>query len=518
MNCGRVPQCRLRAGATVNKFIRHPWSVISPRYYSVVRGRSPFIAIIGSGPAGFYTAQRLMRKLSGTQIDMYEGLAAPFGLSRYGVAPDHPEVKECEKSFEDVAKDPNFKFYGNLSVGSRGVVGGFHGCAVRLSSLLRNYDGIVFAYGSSKDRILGVPGEDMKGVYSAREFVAWYNSHPSFSEIDFPQLREAEEATIIGQGNVALDVARMLLTPVDELRKTDMADYALEALSRSRIRRVHLVGRRGAMQAAFTRKELRELQELYPKAYLQSQHFPADLLPPKVTDRVKKRMLQTFHALREMSPSADPEAKSWSLDFLLSPTSFYGSGSVEGTAFAVNQLSDPFADNAKAIATDESVKIPSQLVFRSIGYKAVPLDGFAELNIGFDTRKGCILNDGMGRVGSTETLDEKPVAIPGLYCVGWAKNGPIGKIVNTFQDANDTAENIIADWKSGSRFLSDSQAEPPQGMSKVQEDIDTNLSDIVSWEDWVRVDTQERLEGQALGKPRVKMVAHKELSQEAKVP
>ncbi len=224
------------------------------------------VALVGSGPAGFYTAHRVMSRLQ-AKVDMYEALPVPFGLVRFGVAPDHPEVKvgkratahiasfsgrwltrllqNCQAKFEEVAASDDFTFIGNMSIGSSS--GHAEGASIPLATLMRHYHAVVFAYGASRDRTLGIPGESLGGVYSAREFVGWYNGLPEHAGLA-PDLTRGDEAVVVGQGNVALDVARMLLEDVDALRKTDMAEYALEALSRSRVRRVHVVGRRGPMQ------------------------------------------------------------------------------------------------------------------------------------------------------------------------------------------------------------------------------------------------------------------------------
>lgn len=196
------------------------------------------LAIIGSGPAGFYAASRVISRVEGALVDMYERLPVPFGLVRFGVAPDHPEVKNCQDKFASVAKSPRFNFIGNIAVGQD----------LPLRALVRHYDGILLAYGASKDRALNIPGEStLTGIYSARAFVGWYDGLPQFAGLD-PDLTVGEDAVIIGQGNVALDVARMLLSDIDVLRRTDITGYALEALSKSRVRRVRIVGRRGPMQ------------------------------------------------------------------------------------------------------------------------------------------------------------------------------------------------------------------------------------------------------------------------------
>lgn len=188
-----------------------------------------------------------MTKIPGAKVDMYEALPVPFGLVRFGVAPDHPEVKNCQERFEEVASSPDFTFIGNVSVGSRSDH--LDGSSISLASILRHYHAVVFAYGASKDRALGIPGEDLDGVYSARAFVGWYNGLPEYADLA-PDLTQGDEAVIVGQGNVALDVARMLLEDVDVLRKSDIAAHAIETLAKSRIKRVHIVGRRGPMQVS----------------------------------------------------------------------------------------------------------------------------------------------------------------------------------------------------------------------------------------------------------------------------
>lgn len=210
--------------------------------YSTAASKKPFrIAIIGSGPAGFYTAYRLMNKIQDAVVDMYEQLPVPYGLVRFGVAPDHPEVKNCEEKFEEVAESSRFNYIGNVKVGYD----------VDLVKMKPHYDAILFSYGASEDRKLGIPGEDLKGVYSAREFVGWYNGLPQFQHLA-PDLQAGEQAVVIGQGNVALDVARILLTPVETLRSTDITEQAIQTLSQSRIRSVKVVGRRGPLQVSRT--------------------------------------------------------------------------------------------------------------------------------------------------------------------------------------------------------------------------------------------------------------------------
>lgn len=236
------PRCR--EYHHVDNASRRRWSPEVPvtanigRQYSTTGSRRPLrLAIIGSGPAGFYTAHRVMKKLADVKVDMYEQLPVPYGLVRFGVAPDHPEVKNCEDTFEEVASSPRFNYIGNVKVGRD----------VELVQLKPHYDAILFAYGASEDKPLGISGENRPGVFSAREFVGWYNGLPEFRNLR-PDLEEGDQAVIVGQGNVALDVARILLTPVDTLRGTDIAGHALEALSHNKIKSVKVVGRRGPLQ------------------------------------------------------------------------------------------------------------------------------------------------------------------------------------------------------------------------------------------------------------------------------
>ncbi|KAI5290338.1 hypothetical protein KEM55_008612 [Ascosphaera atra] len=318
--------------------------------------RPPRIAIIGSGPAGFYAAHRLISKVDDARVDMYEKLPVPFGLVRFGVAPDHPEVKNCEDKFTEVATSPRFTFIGNLSLGIH----------LPLHTLRPHYDAILFAYGASHDRPLGsaTAGLPPNLIHSARAFVGWYNGLPEHRHLAI-DLSQGEEALIIGNGNVALDVARVLLSDVDALRKTDIAEHALEELARSRVRRVRLVARRGLMQAAFTIKEARELLHLPGVAFdpIPATRFPA---PDEVAKlpRAQKRLLDL---LSKGSPTPHaPGRKSWSLDFLLSPVQFIPNPSgtaLRGAWFGQMQLdpSDPYSKTARVSPVSSPSDRPADL-------------------------------------------------------------------------------------------------------------------------------------------------------------
>ncbi|GFP58196.1 probable NADPH:adrenodoxin oxidoreductase, mitochondrial [Trichoderma asperellum] len=486
----------------------------SVRKFSVSRcvsrhADAPFrLAVIGSGPAGFYTAYRVMSKLPQARVDMYEALPVPFGLVRHGVAPDHPEVKNCQEKFDEVATSRNFTFVGNVSIGLPGHRS--EHCTIPLKVLTSHYDSILFAYGASEDKKLHIPGESsLNGIYSARQFVGWYNGHPDCTELA-PDLSRSEEAVIIGQGNVALDVARILLEDVDVLRKTDISETALAQLAQSRVKRVHVVGRRGPMQAAFTIKEVRELMKLSDVAF----HGVNNSLIPEALDtlpRAAKRLMEVLRKGTPTSPSNTP--KSWSLDSCLSPKAFVGSrlnpSHVGGTEFYVTKLEDPFNPRSSVVLTEETMTLPSDIAFRSVGYKSVALPGFAEAGIHFDEKRGVIKNDGVGRAIQLPTdtgssIETQPSALPGVYCAGWVKNGPTGVIASTMRDAFITGDAVVQDWLSGAPFLGSSANGTAEGWAAVSADVGALSNQVVTWDQWRQIDQAERERGSEKGKERDK--------------
>ncbi|KAJ5666651.1 hypothetical protein N7462_011060 [Penicillium macrosclerotiorum] len=494
-------------------------------FYSVSRrlsshaapdSRSPRIAIVGSGPAGFYAAARLLSKEQSAMVDMYEKLPVPFGLARYGVAPDHPEVKNCEDKFTEVATSPRFNFVGNIDLGND----------LPLAALKPHYDAILFAYGASKDKELEIPGEQaLRSVYSARAFVGWYNGLPEHRDLQ-PDLTSGEDAVIVGQGNVALDVARILLSGVDALKNTDIADYALETLSRSKIKRVRVVGRRGPLQASFTIKEVRELLQLPSVSF---DPIPKDVFPPEEVinglPRAQKRLMQ----LLGKGSANDPQTatKSWSLDFLLSPDSLHWSPihpyHLSHTKFSRNELdpADPHSPSAKVSPKYLSsgklamVNLSSSVFFRSVGYKSLPLPGLEDLGIQFDAKRGVIPNDGFGRVkgrsgdGEPRELPDGSLisSLPGLYCAGWVKRGPTGVIASTMTDAFTTADTLIQDLASHSSsgtLLNTPENSSGLGWDGVKPEAARLGLRPTSWQDWQRIDAVERERGQQKGKARDK--------------
>lgn len=423
-------------------------------------------------------------------------------------------MQNCEDKFTEVASSPNFTFIGNVAVGH--APAHRHGHSVALATLLRHYDAIVFAYGASKDRTLNIPGEaSLARIYSAREFVGWYNGLPEFSALA-PDLTQ-EEAVVIGQGNVALDVARILLEDVDRLRATDMAEYAVAALAQSRVRRVRLVGRRGAMQAAFSTKELRQQMNLPGVGF---EPVDKELIPPdlKKLPRALKRRMEVL--LKGSGPSWQQQPKKWSLDFCLSPHSFQpdvrDTSAVGSTTFQRNHLTDTHDPEARveSSSAEGEVTFESPLVFRSIGYKSEPLPEFKSLGIAFDQRKGVIGNYGeSGRVSAIADTDVSKRHFPGLYCAGWVKRGPTGVIASTMEDAFETAQGIVHDWQTGEEFLGtrfavkDREAQSA-GWEGVKSEGGSELAKcVVDWNGWLAIDRAEKELGEKRGKKREKASA-----------
>ncbi|KAF8476218.1 hypothetical protein BDZ91DRAFT_648670 [Kalaharituber pfeilii] len=490
------------------------------------------MAVIGAGPAGFYTAYRVQSKLPDAKIDMYEALPVPYGLVRFGVAPDHPEVKNCQDKFAEVALHPNFTYVGNCPIGDTPG-------SLPLPLLASHYDALVLSYGASKDRKLNVPGEDtLGGIYSARDFVGWYNGLPEHRDLN-PDLQADEGAVVIGHGNVALDVARMLLCPVERLTRTDITEYALEALARSRVRRVRVVGRRGPMQAAFTIKELRELFTLPNVSF---HPIPSSLLPPPESisafPRAQKRILQMLHqhssASSLPSSSTNPTtSKSWSLDFLLSPTAFFSlptnSTCLSSIEFRCTTLSgpDPYSPTCPVSPTTETMTFPTSLAFKSIGYLSLPLPGASSLGIPFNPKLGLIPNEG-GRVvipvetGPPDFVETGTIRVPGVYVSGWVKRGPTGVIASTMYDAFETGDAVIEDWVGGGEgsggksvefmeFGGAGTGEERRGWEAMEGIAKERGIRRVSWEEWRKIEEAEKQRGKRGGKEREKFARVEEM-------
>ncbi|KAJ3415999.1 hypothetical protein HDV05_003596 [Chytridiales sp. JEL 0842] len=444
------------------------------------------VAIIGSGPAGFYTADHLLRTKN-VLVDMYEKLPVPYGLIRFGIAPDHADAKNVIHKFEKLAEDPNFRFIGNVSLNKD----------IHLPELRQAYDSVIISTGATHEKFLGLPNErETKGVFSAQEFVHWFNGYPDyqFKNLD---LEGTDTVAVVGQGNVALDLARMLVTPVDLLRKTDTPEHVLESLAKSRIKNVHLIGRRGPLQVACTAKELREMMHLPTVKF----HMDSQTLKDAITEseahlkaypRPKKRLLDIFsYGLSNPPPTTE---KIWSMQFKLTPTELLTANKqLVGLRLAKNILvGTPPAISAKK--TEETVDIPCGILIRSIGYKAVPIDGLP-----FDETSGVVPNDD-GRVldgdASTTSIGNQ---MPGLYVAGWLKRGPVGVIAATMYDAFETADSLLADIQTAP------QSSKP-GFDHINDLLRARCVRSVDFKDWKKIDEEEVRRGDALGKPREKIL------------
>lgn len=455
---------------------------------------SPKVCIVGSGPAGFYTAQHLLKARQDVEVDIYERLPVPFGLVRFGVAPDHPEVKNVINTFTQTAKHSRCNFYGNVNVGND----------VSMEELQQAYHAVVLSYGAEGNRRLGVPGEDLAGVYSAKDFVGWYNGLPSCQELK-PDL-SCETAVILGQGNVALDVARILLSPIDILKKTDITKPALEALAQSQVRRVLIVGRRGPVQVACTIKELREMVNLpdtKPEMVPSDYEGVADAI--KTLPRPRKRLTELLLKTALETPSEEEQerrnkaSRIWGFRFFRSPVEILpdpDNNRTAGLRLAVNRLEGE-GEGARSVLTGEVEDVTCGLIISSIGYKSLPIDP----RVPFDSHRAIVPNS-MGRVQQAA----------GLYCSGWLKTGPTGVIATTMNNSFDTARSLVEDMHSG--VLDTSAARP--GSQSIQGLLEKRGVKPVVFSDWEKIDGVETSRGQVVGKPREKLLSVKEMLQVAR--
>ncbi len=428
------------------------------------------VAVVGSGPAGFYAAAALLASDLEVDVDVIERLPTPWGLVRLGVAPDHPNIKAVSRAFEKTALQPGFRFFGNVEVGRD----------VSPEELRGLYDAVVYAVGAQTDRQLGIPGEDLPGSWAATEFVAWYNGHPDFQQLEFDLSHE--RAVVIGNGNVALDVARMLALTPEELAPTDTTDAAIAAINAAGIREILVVGRRGPVQAAWTPVEVGELGELagadivVDPAQLELDAASAaelEAAPPTV-----KRNVEHLREYAARAPAGKPRAIR--LRFLASPVAILGEGRVEGIELVRNELVD-----GRAVATDDRETIDCGIVFRSVGYRGVGLGG-----VPFDERAGTIPNEG-GRVE------------PGLYAAGWIKRGPSGVIGTNKKDATETVGLLLEDARAGRL--------PRRGEGTLEGLLATRDAEAVLYAGWEAIDRAERTAGEPHGRPRVKLATWDEL-------
>jgi ferredoxin--NADP+ reductase len=448
------------------------------------------VAIVGSGPSGFYAAGHLLKSKShpdlNVQVDVYDRLPTPWGLVRGGVAPDHPNIKAVSRVYEKTAAHPEFRFFGNVEYGTQ----------LTHDDLHARYHAIIYAVGAQTDRRMGIPGEDLPGSWAATEFVAWYNGHPDYRDLEFDL--SCERAVVVGNGNVAADVARMLALTREELAQTDVADHALDVLAESAIREVVVLGRRGPAQAAFTNPELLELGEM----------TDADVVvDPRDTevDPLSRAWLESDAASSTQRKNVEiltgyagrvPEGKRRRivLRFLVSPLELLGAERVEGIRICRNELRDE-GTGLRACSTDTIEELGCGIVFRSIGYRGTPVQGLP-----FDEARGTVPHEA-GRI-----LDEHGAQLRGDYVVGWIKRGPTGIIGTNKRDAQETVDELFEDLDAG-------RLNEPANPSRdsLEELLAERAPDHVTYSGWEAIDAAEKAAGEPHGRPRVKLTRTEEL-------
>lgn len=444
-------------------------------------------AIVGTGPSGFYAAEALLKALPDCRIDLIDRLPTPYGLVRGGVAPDHQKIKSVTRVFDRIAGHDSVRFIGHVEVGRD----------ITAAELNHHYDAVLYAVGASSSRELGIPGENLPGSHAATELVGWYNGQPDHrcAKFDFA----CSAAAVIGLGNVAVDVTRILSRRPEELNQTDIARHAVVELEDSQVRTVHVLGRRGPVQAAFTTPELRELGELPDVEIVVD---PADLVLDSASarsldlldDRTTRKNLEVLRGWSERRPTGAP--RKIHFHFCVSPVEIFGETRVEGIRMVRNRLERDGSGRVRAVATDLELELEVGLIFRSVGYRGTEIPGLP-----FDKSHGVIPNAG-GRVVEHEGSH---TAIPGVYACGWIKRGPSGVIGTNKTDASETVDNLLADWVAGR--LSHDQ-ESTADLTEVLRDRNVRFT---TWDDWQILDRLETERGASNGRPREKFTTLDEM-------
>jgi ferredoxin/flavodoxin---NADP+ reductase len=446
------------------------------------------VAIVGSGPSGYFAAASLLKFADArksqddadVRVDMLEMLPTPWGLVRSGVAPDHPKIKSISAQFEKTALDPRFRFFGNVVVGEH----------LLTAELAEHYDAVIYAVGAQSDRSLHIPGEDLPGSVAAVDFVGWYNAHPHFEEMA-PDLSTGR-AIVVGNGNVALDVARILVTDPDLLATTDIADHALKSLHDRGVEEVLIIGRRGPLQAPFTTLELRELGDLEGLGDVDVIVDPADFadISDDDVEAAGKTVRNNIKVLRGYAEREPKGAKRRIVfRFRTSPIEIKGEGKVESIVLGRNELVD---DNGRIVAKDtgERDEVPAQLVVRAVGYRGVPTPGLP-----FDDKTGTIPHTA-GRVDGSRNE----------YVVGWIKRGPTGVIGSNKKDSQETVDTLLSDLSEAE--LADFGADHSE---KLVEWLLERQPKLITDDHWKLIDDYERSAGEPHGRPRVKVCSVAEL-------
>jgi ferredoxin/flavodoxin---NADP+ reductase len=445
------------------------------------------VAIVGSGPSGFFAAASLLKFADlpdsdrDVRVDMLEMLPTPWGLVRSGVAPDHPKIKSISAQFDKTAADPRFRFFGNIKVGEH----------ITPAELAQRYDSVVYAIGAQSDRALHIPGEELPGSVAAVDFVGWYNAHPHFDGMA-PDLAGGR-AVVVGNGNVALDVARILVSDPQALANTDIADHALASLDTRGVEEVVVIGRRGPLQATFTTLELRELGDLEGLGDVDVILDPADFdgITDEDLEAAGKTVKQNIRVLRKYVDEQPREAKRRIVfRFCTSPIELRGEDRVESIVLGRNELVRDADGRMVAKDTGDREELPVQLVVRAVGYRGVPTPGLP-----FDERSGTIPHTG-GRIDGSSNE----------YVVGWIKRGPSGVIGSNKKDSQDTVDTLLEDLRAG-------------GVDERGSDYDRELAEwllehqpaLVTGDHWQLIDAHERAAGESVGRPRVKLASVAEL-------
>jgi len=436
------------------------------------------VAVVGSGPSGFFAVDALYKATFKFEIDMFDRLPSPFGLVRYGVAPDHQKIKNVIKVYEKDALDQRFAFFGNVNVGQD----------ITIAEMQTFYDAIIFACGAETDKPLGVPGENLTGSHTATEFVGWYNGHPDYQNSSFDLSHPS--AVVVGLGNVAMDVARILAKTVDELKTTDITQKALDVLGQSKIKEIHIVGRRGPIQSAFTPAEIKEFHELNHATPVVN---PQDLVlneasQKELTDIHHPVRKKNFEILQKYSAATETtKERKIIFHFLKSPVAVKGNGKVEKIVLEKNVLSgDPEKQSAKGTGTFEELACGN--IFRSVGYRGVKIPG-----VPFEDKKGIFPNQ-EGRI-----VDNGKV-ICGWYTSGWIKRGPSGIIGTNKPDSDETVHHLLTD-------VPHLKACPSPERESVKQFLAQKNVRFVTYADWKMIDAAEVKRGQPVGKPREKFTS-----------
>ncbi|MCO5315337.1 MAG: FAD-dependent oxidoreductase [Solirubrobacterales bacterium] len=447
------------------------------------------VAIIGAGPSGFYAADQLMKDPEvHVRVDLFDRLPTPYGLVRGGVAPDHPKIKSVIRVYQRTARKDGFRFFGNVEIGRD----------LNVEDLERHYHAIIYTFGAEADRELGIPGEDLPGSHAATAFVGWYNAHPDFAHRDF-RLDRVKRAVVIGNGNVALDVARMLSLDEETLRQTDIADHAIAKLAASTIEEIVVLGRRGPAQAAYTNPEIRELGEL-PEADVIVDPAEVVLDPASSSwlesdeaDQATRNNVEIVQDYSRREPQG--RRKRIILRFLSSPVEIRGGDRVESVLIGRNEL---VVDEGALRARDTGGReeLSCELIMRSVGYVGVPLDG-----VPFDQRRGTIVND-HGRVLDAPGGDP----LTGHYTAGWIKRGPSGVIGTNKRCATETVQHLLADVEAG-RLLDPQRTDPDSIDSLLTE----RRANFVTFGEWEEIDRIEVARGEPHGRPRIKFTRVEEM-------